>query len=66
MKKDKRQKTKYVCFLIVSICFYCGAVLSFVYNNVYAAVLLLALGSTFLALSAANSAKKGGKSEKDK
>ncbi len=53
MKKDKREKISFVCFLTASICFYISAIFCFISETTdnSRAIVNLCLGSAFLCLS---------------
>ncbi len=51
MKKDKREKISFICFLTASICFYISAIFSFISGTTDRGIVNLCLGSAFLCLS---------------
>ena len=51
MKKDKREKINFVCFLIASICYFIISIMNFIDKNNSTAVIFLCLGFSFLCLS---------------
>lgn len=51
MKKEKREKISFVCFLTASICFYIISIMNFIGKNTSTAVTFLCLGASFLCLS---------------
>lgn len=51
MKKDKREKISFICFLAVSICYYTVSIVNFIDKNNTTALIFLCLGSSFLCLS---------------
>ncbi len=60
MKKDKREKISFVCFLTASICFYISAIFCFMSETTdnSTGVVNLCLGSAFLCLSTTHLNKK--------
>ncbi len=60
MKKDKREKISFVCFLTASICFYISAIFCFMSATTENSkgVVNLCLGSAFLCLSTTHLNKK--------
>ena len=65
MKKDKREKICFICFLAASICYYIISIVNFIDKNTTAAVRFLCLGSSFLCLSTTH-LNKNDKNNKDK
>ena len=61
MKKDKREKICFRCFLAASICYYIISIVNFVDKNTTAAVIFLCLGSSFLCLSTTHLNNKNNK-----
>ncbi len=53
MKKDKREKISFICFLAASICYYISAIFCFISETAdnSRGVVNLCLGSAFLCLS---------------
>lgn len=51
MKKDKREKISFICFLIASICYFFISIMNFIDKNNSIAVTFLCLGFAFLFLS---------------
>lgn len=64
MKKDKREKVCFRCFLAASICYYIIAIVNFVDKNTTAGVIFVCLGSSFLCLSTTH-LNKNDKNNKD-
>ena len=65
MKKDKREKICFLCFLAASICYYIISIVNFIDKNTNTAVIFLCLGSSFLGLSTTH-LNKNDKNNKDK
>lgn len=50
MKKDKREKTAFICFLVAAICYYISAIIG-IFSKDDNWVVNLCLGSVFLCIS---------------
>lgn len=65
MKKDKREKICFICFLVPSICYYIISIENFIEKNTTTAVTFLCLGSLSLCLSTTHW-NKSDKNNRDK
>ncbi len=66
MKKEKREKISFVCFLTASICLYISAIFCFISDatDKSTGIINLCLGSTFLCLASVHINKTKDKNDK--